>query len=138
MRNFENIDEMSNGGSINNSSPRALQRRPRTARMPEVSRPASSVGAGGDARERKAAIDRGWSHQVALPSARCTGANHVTIRLFCEGLSLCERGRSFYRDGTDMVVFCFAERKDAEQFRERFGGEFIGPKNRPKWPGSPR
>jgi hypothetical protein len=26
----------------------------------------------------------------------------------------------------------------AEQFRERFGGEFINPKPRPKWPGSQR
>jgi ribosomal protein L31 len=45
---------------------------------------------------------------------------------------------SFYRDGTDMNVFCFAEREHAQRFRERFGGEFIDPKSRPKWPGSPR
>jgi hypothetical protein len=57
----------------------------------------------------------------------------VTIHLFCEGLSLCPRGHSFYRDGTDMNVYCFAER-----FRERFGGELIDPKDRPKWPGSKR
>jgi hypothetical protein len=36
----------------------------------------------------------------------------------------------------DVNVFCFAERAHAEQFRERFGGEFIDPKDRPKWPGS--
>ena len=29
-------------------------------------------------------------------------------------------------------------RAHAEQFRERFGGEFINPKSRPKWPGSNR
>jgi hypothetical protein len=86
----------------------------------------------------KDAIDRDWPHQVALPAARCTGANYVTIRLFCEGLSLCERGHSFYRDDTDITVFCFAEREHAERFRERFGGEFIDPKSRPKWPGSKR
>jgi hypothetical protein len=28
----------------------------------------------------------------------------------------------------DMNVFCFAERAHAEQFRERFGGEFIDPR----------
>jgi hypothetical protein len=37
-----------------------------------------------------------------------------------------------------MLVFCFAERSHAEQFRDRFGGEFIDPKSRPKWPGSAR
>jgi hypothetical protein len=42
---------------------------------------------------------------------------------------------SFRRDDTDMLVFCFAERVHAEQFRDRFGGEFIDPKDRPKWPG---
>jgi hypothetical protein len=33
-----------------------------------------------------------------------------------------------------MNVFCFAEREHAELFRERFGGEFIDPKDRLKWP----
>jgi hypothetical protein len=40
------------------------------------------------------------------------------------------------RDDADMLVFCFADRAHAEQFRERFGGEFIDPMSRPKWPGS--
>jgi hypothetical protein len=86
----------------------------------------------------KANIDRDWPHQIALPAARCSGANYVTLRLFCEheGLSLCDRGHSFYRDDTDMVVFCFAQRDHAEIFHDRFGGEFIDPKSRPKWPGS--
>ena len=83
-------------------------------------------------------MDRQWPHQVALPATRCTGHNYVTIRLFCDGLSLCPRTHSFRRADTDMLVFCFAERTHAEQFRERFGGEFIDPKSRPKWPGSAR
>ena len=37
----------------------------------------------------KAAIDRGWPHQVALVADRCSGHNYVIIRHFCEGLSLC-------------------------------------------------
>jgi hypothetical protein len=84
----------------------------------------------------KAAIDRGWPHQIALPSARCSGANYVTMRLFCEGLSLCDCGHSYYRDGTDMTVFCFAQREHAELFRERLCGDFLDPKDRPRWPGS--
>jgi hypothetical protein len=88
----------------------------------------------------KHTVDRDWPHQVALPAYRCTGGNYVTIHLFCdgEGLSLCPRGHSYYRDGTDMNVFCFAEREHAERFRERFGGDLIDPKVRPKWPGSRR
>ena len=86
----------------------------------------------------KATIDRDWTRQIALPPYRCTGGNYVTIHLFCQDLTLCPRGHSFYRDGIDMNVFCFAEREHAEQFRERFGGEFIDPMNRPKWPGTRR
>jgi hypothetical protein len=84
----------------------------------------------------KGTIDREWPHQVALPASRCTGHNYVTLRLFCEGLSLCPRGHTFRRDDADMSVFCFAVRAHAEQFRHGFGGEFIDPKSRPKWPGS--
>jgi len=73
---------------------------------------------------------------LALPEYRCSGHNYVTINLFCEDLSLCRRGHFFYRDGVGMNVFCFAERAHAEQFLARFGGEFIDPKDRPKWPGS--
>jgi hypothetical protein len=86
----------------------------------------------------KAKIDRDWPHQVAIRAERCGGHNYVTIRLFCEDLSLCPRGHCFRRHGTDMNVFCFADRAHAEQFHARFGGEFIDPKDRPKWPGSRR
>ena len=86
----------------------------------------------------KGTIDREWPHQVALRADRCTGRNYVTIHLFCEGLSLCPRGHFYYRDGIGMKVFCFEERAHAERFQARFGGEFIDPKDRPKWPGSAR
>ena len=83
----------------------------------------------------KATIDREWPHQVALAASQCTGHNYVTIRLFCEGLSLCPRGHFFYRDGVGFSVFCFAQKEHAEQFQARVGGEFIEPKDRPRWPG---
>jgi hypothetical protein len=86
----------------------------------------------------KGMIDRGWPHQVALRADYCAGANYVTLRLYYEGLSLCPRGHTFRRDDIDMTVFCFAERGHADQFQNRFGGEFIDPKSRPKWPGSKR
>jgi hypothetical protein len=84
----------------------------------------------------KATIDSEWPHQVALLAERCRGRNHEIIRLFCAGLSLCPRGHSFRRDDHDVIVFCFAERAHAEQFLAHFGGEFIAPKDRPRWPRS--
>ena len=84
----------------------------------------------------KSTIDRQWPHQVALPAYRCRGHEYVTLHLFCEGLSLCPRGHSFYRDDAEMVVFCFGELEHAEKFSLRFGGEFVAPADRPRWPGS--
>ena len=86
----------------------------------------------------KGTIDRNWPYQIALPAARCGGANYVTIRLFCECLSLCPRTHSFRQDDMDMLVFCFADREHAKKFRERFGGDLIDPKRRPKWPSARR
>src|SRR5262249_48368907 len=79
-------------------------------------------------------------YQVALPAYRCLGHNYLTIRFFCEGegLSLCRRTHSLRRDDQDLVIFCFAQRQHAEQFRERFDGEFIDPKSRPKRPAARR
>ena len=84
----------------------------------------------------KARIDRDWPHQVALPAFRCTGSQHNDHAAFCGDLSLCPRGHWFYRDGHDFKVFCFADPEHARQFCERFGGEVMDPKTRPKWPGS--
>jgi hypothetical protein len=66
------------------------------------------------------------------------GHNYLTIHFFCEAesLSLCTRRHSYRQNDIDMTAFCFAKRKHAQQFRERFGGELIDPKSRPKWPGS--
>ncbi len=82
----------------------------------------------------KSLIDRGWPHQVALLSRLCMGENFMTHRFFCRDLSLCDRGHGFVRDGHDFSVFCFAEREHAEMFQQRFGGELMCPKTRPKWP----
>jgi hypothetical protein len=39
----------------------------------------------------KGIMNRQWPRQVALPAYRCHGHNYITIRLFCEPLSLCPR-----------------------------------------------
>ena len=84
----------------------------------------------------RAMVDSRWPHQVALPAAGCSGASYVSIRQFCRDLSLCPRGHTFRRNDVDMNVFCFAELAHAQAFQRHFGGEFIAPKDRPKWPGS--
>jgi hypothetical protein len=81
-----------------------------------------------------ASIDRGWPHQVALPESRTMGPAYVTVHLFCEGLSLCQRGHTFHRDDQYWHVFCFAQKADAEKFSERFGGEMMTPTTRPRIP----
>jgi len=68
-------------------------------------------------------IDRHWPHQVALPANRCHGHNFLTMRLFCEVLSLFPSTHSLRSDDQDKIVFSFAKHAHAEKFRERFGGE---------------
>jgi hypothetical protein len=71
--------------------------------------------------------------KLRRPASQCGGRNYGTIRPFCDEyrLSLCTRGHSIRRDDLDMLVFCFAERAHAEKFQQRFGGDFLDPKDRP-------
>ena len=64
----------------------------------------------------KAAIDRGWPHQVALPTPISFLWDIQDLR---KGLSLCQRTMAFYRDGVHDACFCFAERSDAQKFQAR-------------------
>lgn len=78
-------------------------------------------------------IDAGWPHQVALPSS-VTVREFEIIRAFVSSLSVSPRGHSFFRDGLDYNVYCFADPEHAERFRARFGGEPMTPETRPRWP----
>ena len=82
----------------------------------------------------KATVDREWPHQVALPASQVSRDYYVILN-FCkdERLSLCGRGHSFRREKVDYVVKCFATKDDADKFTERFGGEYMTPKTRPKF-----
>jgi len=60
-----------------------------------------------------AMIDRGWPHQVALPSYRCTGHEYLAIHFYCEGEGLLPARHIFRRDDVDMLVFCFADHDHA-------------------------
>jgi hypothetical protein len=88
----------------------------------------------------KAMIDRDWPHQVALAAELVAGANYVVINDFCrqENLSLCPRGHQFHQEGRWFICYCFAEREHAERFQRRFGGQFVHPAKRPRWPGQTR
>lgn len=80
-------------------------------------------------------IDRQFPHQVALPS-RATGGKALTDVLdFGRHRSMAPRRPCFVRDNEYWTVWCFADRQDAEAFQQRFGGEFMAPADRPKWPG---
>jgi hypothetical protein len=75
-------------------------------------------------------IDREWPYQVALPSDQVMGTNYGVTHEFCRGLSLCPRGHSVMWGNVTYSVFCFAEAKHADLFRERFNGERFDPKDR--------
>jgi hypothetical protein len=70
-------------------------------------------------------INKGWPHQVAVPEKTSVGPGYKITHDFCKELSLCPRGHSFKRDREWWSVFCFAEKADAEKFKERFGGEWF-------------
>ena len=82
----------------------------------------------------KAAVDRGWPHQVALAGSQVARDYYVILN-FCkaEHLSFSGRGHSFRRDKVDYVLKCFATKEDADKFTERFGGEYMMPTTRPKF-----
>ena len=77
-----------------------------------------------------AAMDRGWPHQVALPTDDCRGSYGRFIDAFCLDLSVCERHHSVFHEDKWWIVYCFASAEHAENFRVRFGGERFDPKDR--------
>jgi hypothetical protein len=83
-------------------------------------------------------IDNGWPHQVALKACLTTGKNHDVVSAFCKDLSLAPRGHTLVRDDQYINVWCFSAKADAEKFQERFGGAYMTPEDRPRWPGKPR
>ena len=81
----------------------------------------------------KAGIDRGWPHQVALPAEGLVGTKTITIiDRFCKGLSICPRHHTYWQHDKEFIVYCFAEKLDADYFRTYFGGEPMTPETRPK------
>lgn len=80
-----------------------------------------------------AQIDREHPHQVALPEDRVGGANYDVVHGFCKGLSIHRRTQSVYAQwaeprGGYFIIFCFAEKEDAELFAAEFDGIPFDPK----------
>lgn len=80
----------------------------------------------------KGTVDRGWPHQVALP-ALVVVARFKEINEAARRQSACTRTHAFRRDDVDYVVYCFAKVDDAKAFNVLFGGELMGPEDRPRW-----
>jgi hypothetical protein len=78
----------------------------------------------------KAAIDRGWPHQVAIPASDVVGAGFHPRMDFAGSMSVCRRWHTVRRGDSRYIVLCFAEKADAERFIERVGGEYMTPKTR--------
>jgi hypothetical protein len=78
----------------------------------------------------KSRLNREWPHQVALRADFVAGANLPIIGKFKDELNGCPRGHSVMHKDIDYVVFCFAEKEQADRFSERFGGEPFNPKDR--------
>ena len=84
-------------------------------------------------------IDREWPHQVALSAEFVRGRQYMILHRFCRGLSVCPRHQSFRRDDQEYIVYCFAERSDAELFQMHFDGKLMTPETRPpRYPKVPR
>jgi hypothetical protein len=83
----------------------------------------------------QAGIDRQFPNQVALPSRVTEGAVLTDVIDFGRNRSMAPLRPCFVRNSEYWTVWCFADRQDAEAFQQRFGGEFMAPADRPKWPG---
>lgn len=86
----------------------------------------------------QAGIDRQYPHQVALPSRVTEGRALSDVLSFARGLSMAPLRPSFHRGQEYWTVWCFADRDEAQSFQQRFGGEFMAPEDRPRWPGARR
>lgn len=69
-------------------------------------------------------IDREFPHQIMVLAVSCAGnEGGEKLRAALEGLGVCGRHHSVFKDDQWHTVFCFSERAHADRFRERFGGE---------------
>ena len=82
------------------------------------------------------ATEPSWPRQVALSASFVNGKNYMILHRFCRGLSVCDRHQGLRRDDEEWIVYCFAQRSDAEYFHMHFpNGEWVKPEERPRWPG---
>ena len=76
-------------------------------------------------------IDREFPHQVmVLASAVAGSEGGQKLEAALQGLSVCDRRHSVFKDDQWHTVFCFSDKTHADLFRERFGGEPFDPFSR--------
>ena len=76
-------------------------------------------------------IDREFPYQViVLATAVAGNEGGATLERALQGLSVCGRHHSVFKDDQWHTVLCFSDKTHAEVFRERFGGEPFDPASR--------
>ncbi len=68
---------------------------------------------------------RNWPYHVAVPARLYQGTDFLALMKFCEGLNICDICYTVKRDGIEYAVYIFADRSEAEKFRQQFNGEII-------------
>jgi hypothetical protein len=61
-------------------------------------------------------------------------ARFKEIQASASRLGACPRTHAFRRDDVDHVVYCFVGPDQAKTFQAQFGGDIMGPEDRPRWP----
>lgn len=76
-------------------------------------------------------INREFPHHVmVLASAVAGNAGGARLDAALQGLSVCGRHHSVFKDDQWHTVFCFSDKTHTGLFRERFGGEVFDPSSR--------
>lgn len=73
-------------------------------------------------------VDRGWPHQVAIPSSEAAGLGHIPSS--GPHSSLCGRTHAVFDGEREFRIYAFADREQAVRFRDLLGGEDFDPRER--------
>jgi hypothetical protein len=76
-----------------------------------------------DSYRTRAQINRDFRHQIILPASEYTGDKAKLHKLYCANLNFGADHGSVIINALSYVIYCFANRQDANRFRKNFGGK---------------